>query len=40
MKKILIQLALKTYFSADYGYPKIRFRAPDPSLGTRAELGE
>ena len=32
MKKSPVQLALKTHFSDNYRYPKIRFRVPDPSL--------
>ena len=32
MKKCLVQFNFKTHFSADSGYPKIRFRVLDPSL--------
>ena len=30
MKKILVQLAFKTHFLTDSGYPKFQFRVPDP----------
>ena len=36
-RKALFNLSHKTHFSADSGYPKIRFRAPNPSLVSRID---